>query len=174
MARHHSKAEIRSKLQLADQMVAAGYAVGEIASKIGVSLPTYYRWRRQRQNAPSDRTAESEGVEPVAIEHELAALSGLLVEAIERVHAMERQLWRGAGRQPRRGRAHPRRGSSPTSPLGGPDEGLGVGSQRPIGPQVIVDEGGGVPGLAEGAVVEQGSQQSGVGGDAGTGDDHLR
>lgn len=45
--KRHSPEQIVRKLREADAMLSAGKSVGEVLQRLGVSEPTYHRWRNQ-------------------------------------------------------------------------------------------------------------------------------
>lgn len=44
--KRHTPEEIATKLQRAHELIARGVSIGEAAKSIGVTEPTYFRWRR--------------------------------------------------------------------------------------------------------------------------------
>lgn len=47
MKKGHSPEQIVRKLRKADRLAAEGKSVAEIVRDLGISEPTYYRWRRR-------------------------------------------------------------------------------------------------------------------------------
>ena len=45
--KRHSPEQIINKLREADAMLAAGRTIGQVVQHLGVSEPTYHRWRNQ-------------------------------------------------------------------------------------------------------------------------------
>jgi putative transposase len=45
--KRHSPEQIVRKLREADAMLSSGKSVGEVLQRLGVSEPTYHRWRNQ-------------------------------------------------------------------------------------------------------------------------------
>jgi len=45
----HTRTQIATKLGKADEMTAQGELQGDIAKSLGVSVMTYYRWRKARE-----------------------------------------------------------------------------------------------------------------------------
>ena len=57
--KHHSEAEIASKLAKANELAATGALQREIADALGISVMTYHRWRRLWSERASARELDS-------------------------------------------------------------------------------------------------------------------
>lgn len=52
--RRHTPEQIIRKLREADQLLADGQPIAEVARQLGVSEPTYHRWRNQYGGMKAD------------------------------------------------------------------------------------------------------------------------
>jgi putative transposase len=52
--RRHTPEQIIRKLREADRMLSEGQSIGEVAKALGVSEPTYHRWRNQYGGMKAD------------------------------------------------------------------------------------------------------------------------
>ena len=74
--RRHSPKQIVEKLQEADRLLNAGQSLGQVLQALGVSQPTYHRWRQQFGGMKA-----SEARRLKELEQENARLKKLLADA---------------------------------------------------------------------------------------------
>jgi len=68
MAKHrHTTSEIATKLVMAEEMAAQGGLQGDIAKSLGVSVMTYYRWRKARAGRPANDAIPRDHEQPSQI-----------------------------------------------------------------------------------------------------------
>jgi transposase-like protein len=84
----HTPGQIIRKLRDAEADLAAGLSVKEIARKLGISEPTYYRWRRQYGGMKADevkrlKDLEQENRKLKQLIGELQLDKAILKEALE-------------------------------------------------------------------------------------------
>ena len=72
----HSPQQIVDKLQEADRLLNAGQSLGQVLQALGVSQPTYHRWRQQYGGMKA-----SEAKRLKELEQENARLKRLLADA---------------------------------------------------------------------------------------------
>lgn len=72
----HSPQQIVGKLQEADRLLNAGQSLGQVLQALGVSQPTYHRWRQQYGGMKAEQAKRLK-----ALEQENARLKKLLAEA---------------------------------------------------------------------------------------------
>jgi putative transposase len=72
----HSPRQIVDKLQEADRLLNAGQSLGQVLQALGVSQPTYHRWRQQYGGMKA-----SEAKRLKELEQENARLKRLLADA---------------------------------------------------------------------------------------------
>ena len=72
----HTPEQIIAKLREAEVKLAKGTAVGQVCKELGVTEPTYYRWRREYGGMKLDQARR-----PKDLEKENARLKRLLAEA---------------------------------------------------------------------------------------------
>jgi transcriptional regulator with XRE-family HTH domain len=51
--RHHTAQDVETKLRQADEMAAQGRTQKEISEALGISIMTYHRWRKSREQEPA-------------------------------------------------------------------------------------------------------------------------
>jgi hypothetical protein len=61
MVKQHTAAEIATKLEKADALIAEGKPQREVVKTLGVSVMTYHRWRKMRK--PSQSSGQLRGAE---------------------------------------------------------------------------------------------------------------
>ncbi|MDQ2082891.1 helix-turn-helix domain-containing protein [Xanthobacteraceae bacterium Astr-EGSB] len=77
--RHHTAQDVESKLHQADEMAAQGRTQKEISTALGISIMTYHRWRKSREQQPVATPAFSPAPRPSAMS-ELERMSKLEIE----------------------------------------------------------------------------------------------
>lgn len=77
--RHHTAQDVESKLRQADEMAAQGRTQKEISTALGISIMTYHRWRKSREQQPVATPAFSPAPRPPATS-ELERVSKLEIE----------------------------------------------------------------------------------------------
>ena len=75
--RRHSASEITSKLAQAEALIAQGERQLDICHSLGISIMTFHRWRKARNQAPSEIIAASDDV---ALQHLSKRVAELEVE----------------------------------------------------------------------------------------------
>jgi transposase-like protein len=97
----HTAEQIVGKLRDADAMLAAGRSIGQVVQQLGVSEPTYHRWRNQYGGMKAD---EARRLKELEIEN--ARLKKLVADqAIDISILKEANDYLGKHRAPRAGGA---------------------------------------------------------------------
>jgi transposase-like protein len=97
----HTAEQIISKLKDADAMLAAGKTLAQVVQTLGVSEPTYHRWRKEIGGMSSDEAKRLK-----QLEAENARLKKLVAEqAIDMSILKEANDYLGKLQAPRRGGA---------------------------------------------------------------------
>jgi hypothetical protein len=97
----HTAEQIISKLKDADAMLAAGKTLAQVVQTLGVSEPTYHRWRKEMGGMSSDEAKRLK-----QLEAENARLKKLVAEqAIDMSILKEANDYLGKLQAPRRGGA---------------------------------------------------------------------
>ena len=95
----HTAEQIISKLKDADAMLAAGKTLAQVVQTLGVSEPTYHRWRKEMGGMSSDEAKRLK-----QLEAENARLKKLVAEqAIDMSILKEANDYLGKLQAPRRG-----------------------------------------------------------------------
>jgi putative transposase len=86
--KRHSPQQIVAKLREADALLNAGQSVGQVIQHLGVSEPTYHRWRQQfggmkAQEARRLKELERENLRLKKLVADLALDKAILKEAID-------------------------------------------------------------------------------------------
>jgi putative transposase len=86
--KRHSPQQIVEKLREADALLNAGQSVGQVIQHLGVSEPTYHRWRQQfggmkAQEARRLKELERENLRLKKLVADLALDKAILKEAID-------------------------------------------------------------------------------------------
>jgi hypothetical protein len=106
--RHHSVKDIDAKLRQADEMVANGNTQKDISQALGISVMTYHRWRRSRDDHRSEDRAPTSSENDVvrddsptyqvsALEIENERLRRLVTDLLLEKIALQEQM---QGREP--------------------------------------------------------------------------
>lgn len=97
----HTPEQIIGKLREADVMLAAGRSIAQVVQHLGVSEPTYHRWRNQYGGMKADEARRLKGLEV-----ENARLKRLVAEqAVDLSILKEANEYLGKPRAPRGGGA---------------------------------------------------------------------
>lgn len=75
MTKHHTPTQIIEKLREVERLTLQGHSVELAVSKIGVSVNTYYRWKRKFQGMDKPEVQRLK-----VLEHENARLKKLVAE----------------------------------------------------------------------------------------------
>lgn len=97
----HSAEQIVNKLREADAMIAAGRSIAQVVQQLGVSEPTYARWRAQYGGMKAD---EARRLKELEIEN--TRLKKLVADqALDMAILKEANVYLGKHQRPREGGA---------------------------------------------------------------------